>query len=177
MTAHYDGVGAAANVFGCRSLHDWEACMLYEAGYMAPVDMCYPGGNWRFSASGISISPVPRGVERRAAILRHWDGLPAERQANSQWHPDNDATCDGFFHTRRERELVDYDGDCIPSMAKNAAARRLWCGALGRTLAVVLDNIEVGNEPPLGYSQPSVSWYLHGICHRRWLRRGVERCD
>jgi hypothetical protein len=32
-----------ANGFGRRYLHEWEACLLYEARYMAPPDFRCPG--------------------------------------------------------------------------------------------------------------------------------------
>jgi hypothetical protein len=54
-------VGHEANGFGRRYLHEWEACPLYEARYMALPDFRLPG-TWRLSAGGIPIPPVPHGA-------------------------------------------------------------------------------------------------------------------
>jgi hypothetical protein len=63
MAERYEGDGAAANGFGRRYLLETEARVLYEAGYMAPPDMCCPG-TWWLSAGGIPIPLEPRGSLR-----------------------------------------------------------------------------------------------------------------
>jgi hypothetical protein len=62
-----DEDGAANNVFGRRSLHQWVGRLLYAAGYMAPPDFRAPRG-WRLSAGGIPIPPPPTGTALDAAI-------------------------------------------------------------------------------------------------------------
>lgn len=84
MAARYNIDGAAANGFGRRSLHEWEARLLHEAGYMALPDMRCPSGEWRLSAGGIPIPPVPRGVDGRAAICRFWNLLSAGAASGPQ---------------------------------------------------------------------------------------------
>lgn len=80
MEARYDGDGTATNGFGRRSLNDWEARLLYQAGYMALPDMRCPSGDWRLIAGGIPIPPSPQGDQRRATILCAWERLPEERR-------------------------------------------------------------------------------------------------
>ena len=67
MAERYPGDAAAANGFGRNWMYDWEAHLLYEAGYPAPPDMRVPG-NWRLSQMGFSVSPVPIGEDRLAEI-------------------------------------------------------------------------------------------------------------
>jgi hypothetical protein len=57
MAKRYPGDGATANGFGLRSLHDWEARLLYEANYPASPDFRGPP-SWRLSVSGVYI-PLP----------------------------------------------------------------------------------------------------------------------
>ena len=51
MAERYPSEGAAANGFGRRWLQDWEAHMLYEAGYPVSSDWRVPG-EWRVSGVG-----------------------------------------------------------------------------------------------------------------------------
>ena len=50
----YPGDGAGANGFIRNWLYDWEACMLFDAGYPVPSDIRVPG-NWRLSQMGKSV--------------------------------------------------------------------------------------------------------------------------
>ena len=43
MAERYPGDGAAANGFGCRQLHEYEARLLFEAEYPVLPDMRVPG--------------------------------------------------------------------------------------------------------------------------------------
>ena len=43
MAERFPGDGAAANGFGCRQLHEYEARLLFEAEYPVPPDMRVPG--------------------------------------------------------------------------------------------------------------------------------------
>ena len=54
MAERYPGDAAAANGFGRNWLYDWEARLLYEAGYPAPPDM-RGTGNWQLSLMGFLV--------------------------------------------------------------------------------------------------------------------------
>jgi hypothetical protein len=54
MAECFPGKGAAANGSGRRSLHDWEAPLLYEANYPAPSDFRGPS-SWRLNVGGVYI--------------------------------------------------------------------------------------------------------------------------
>ena len=58
MTERFPDDGAAANCFGRRSLHEWEAYLLFEANILVPPDMRSGPGGWRLSAGGVLIPPV-----------------------------------------------------------------------------------------------------------------------
>ena len=116
--------------FGRRSLHNWEARLLYEAGY-------------------------PRRDEREQEIARIWEHLPEHHRASPTWAPDNAATWDVYFEHRPQRELDAHDG--LPGHLpknKNTDARHRWWGAPGRTLAAVLEHIQAGNSPLLRFPPP-----------------------
>jgi hypothetical protein len=82
--------GHAANGFGRRYLHEWEARLLYEAKYMAPPDFRCPV-TWRLSVGGIPIPPVPHGAARQAAIHRHYyEVLTPEERNDPLSDPDNE---------------------------------------------------------------------------------------
>jgi hypothetical protein len=65
MAERYEGDPAVANGFGRRYLHEWEACTLYEAGYMAPLDS---PNVWMLSVGYVPIPPERLGVARVAVI-------------------------------------------------------------------------------------------------------------
>jgi hypothetical protein len=78
------------NGFGRQYLHEWEACALYEARYMAPLDFWCPR-TWRLSAGSIPIPPVPHGAARQAFIHRHYyEVLTPEERDDLLWDPNND---------------------------------------------------------------------------------------
>jgi hypothetical protein len=52
-----------------------------------------------------------------------------------------------LFTQRHNFELAQYEGNDPPPANRNIVGRKMWCGALGRTLAFVLDHIAVGNNP------------------------------
>jgi hypothetical protein len=51
------GDGAASNGFGRRSLHDWEARLLYKANYPAPLDFRGPP-SWRSTSLHCRWPPI-----------------------------------------------------------------------------------------------------------------------
>jgi hypothetical protein len=57
MAERYPGNGAAANWFGRRSLHNWDARLLCDTNYPEPPNFCGPPC-WRLSVNGIYI-PLP----------------------------------------------------------------------------------------------------------------------
>jgi hypothetical protein len=65
MAERYEGDPAVANGFGRRYLHEWEACTLYEAGYMAPLDS---PNEWTLSAGCVPIPPEWLGAARVVVI-------------------------------------------------------------------------------------------------------------
>lgn len=144
----FDADGAAANGFGRRSLHLWEARLLYEANYPAPPDFRGPP-RWRLSAGGVYIPPPPLAHEMDDAITAVLDTMTDEQRALPQHFPDNYAAWSAYFAERYEREMAAYDGAPPPPPRNNAEGRRRWWSAPGRTLAAVLDHIEAGNTPVL----------------------------
>jgi hypothetical protein len=140
--------GARNNGFGRRSLHQWEGPLLHAAGYMAPPNFHAPGG-WRLSAGGIPILQPPTGAALEAAIDEVLETMSDEQRADPRFYPDNLEAWTAFFRRRYERELAAYDGPFPPPARNNAAGRRRWWSAPGRTLEFVLEHIEGGNDPPL----------------------------
>ena len=59
MAERFPGDEAAANGFGRRSLHGWEAYLLFEANISAPPDVREGPGGWRLSGGGVPIPPMP----------------------------------------------------------------------------------------------------------------------
>jgi hypothetical protein len=93
---------------------------------------------------------VPHGAAKSAAIHQHfYEGLMAEQRNDPVWDPDNEDQWAAFFTERRNHELAWFEGNGPPPANRNAAARKLWWGVPGRTLASVLDHIVVGNHPRL----------------------------
>jgi hypothetical protein len=67
--------GHEANGFDRWYLHEWEACVLYQAWYMAPQDFRLPG-TWRLSTA------------RSAAIHQHYfEGLTLEERKRPRLGP------------------------------------------------------------------------------------------
>ena len=58
MGEHFPSDGAAANGFGRRTLHEWEAHLLFEANILTPPNMRAPG-RWKLSTGGVAIPPLP----------------------------------------------------------------------------------------------------------------------
>jgi hypothetical protein len=136
--------GATNNGFGRRSQHQWEGRLLYAVGYPAP-----PGG-WHLSAGGVPIPPPPQGAALDAAIDEVLEGMSDE----PRFYPDNYLAWNTFFRRRYENELAAYDGPPLPPACNNAASRRRWWSAPGRTLEAVLAQIERENSPILGMPPP-----------------------
>jgi hypothetical protein len=76
-----------------------------------------------------------------------------EQRAEPCFYPDNYAAWNTLFRRRYKHELVAYDG-LPPPTRNNAAGRRRWWSAPGRTLEVILAHIERGNSPVLGMPLP-----------------------
>lgn len=169
MAERYPGDGAARNGFGRRHLHEDEARLLFEAEYPTPPDMRAPGA-WRLSAGGVPVPPVPTGAERRAEIARIRSSLSEEHRRQPRYAPDSATLWTAYFERRREEQLASTNGG--PALGRNnSEGRRLWWGVPGRTLEAVLEHIEGGNEPRLGYPEAT------SISRRRgssWQPRRME---
>jgi hypothetical protein len=102
----YDGDPAVANDFGRRTLHDYEDRALYEAGYMASLNMWSPC-KWMLRARGIPLPPEPRVVAREAAIHQHYYGqLTPHQCADTRWDLNNHMMWNSFFRQRWEMKLA-----------------------------------------------------------------------
>ena len=77
----YGTDAAAANGFGQNWLQEWEACLLYGAGYPAPPYMHIPS-NWRLSAMGLLVPPIPTGEDRMAEIHAVRERMTEEQRAD-----------------------------------------------------------------------------------------------
>jgi hypothetical protein len=94
------------------------------------------------------------GASLDATIDKVLEGMSDEQRADPRFYPDNYyAAWNVFFWHRYEHELAAYDGP-PPSACNNAAGRRCWWSAPGRTLEAVLAHIERGNSPVLGMPPP-----------------------
>ena len=94
MGERFPGDGAAAIVFGRRSLHEWETYLLFEANAPAPPDMRAPG-RWKLSAGGVPIHPlrdvdvrpdyfVDEVARVRASLTKEQRGLPQYAAGNHE---------------------------------------------------------------------------------------------
>ena len=102
MSARYPGDAAAANGFGRRSLHEWEAYLLHEANYPAPPDVCAPS-RWRLSAGGVPVPPLP--VPETPAYFHAGNehvraSLTAEERALPEYATGNHAAWAAYFKRR-----------------------------------------------------------------------------
>jgi hypothetical protein len=88
-----------------------------------------------------------------AAIDEIIEGMSDEQRAGPRFYPDNYPAWNAFFRRRYERELAAYDG-LPPPARNNAAGRRRWWSAPGRTLEAVLAHVERGNSPVLEMPPP-----------------------
>ena len=132
----------AANGFGQNWLQEWEARLLYGAGYPAPPHMRVPSN----CAMGLMVPPVPTGEDRMAEIHAVRERMTEEQRADPIWDQENNFSWNAYFAERRERELHDYTGPPPTPKRNNSDGRkRLW-GMPGRSLAYVLGYIEDGNE-------------------------------
>ena len=96
MGERFPDDGAAANGFGRRWLHLWEARLLHEANYPAPPDMRVPG-TWRLSAGGVPVPPPPTGLDRLAEIRAIRAAMPEDAQPDSRWAEGKDAIWMAYF--------------------------------------------------------------------------------
>jgi hypothetical protein len=145
--------GAANNGFGRRSLHQWEGRPLYMAGYPAPPDFRAPRG-WCLSVGGVPIPPPPVGAALDVAIDEVLEGMSNEQRAEPRFYLDKYQVWTAFFRRMYERELTSYNGPPPSPARNNAADRRRWWSAPGRTLEAILAHIERGNSPVLGMPPP-----------------------
>ncbi|KAE8790619.1 hypothetical protein D1007_35038 [Hordeum vulgare] len=77
MAERFPGDKAAANGFGRRWLHDWEACPMQEANYPTPPDMCVSGA-WWMSVDCVLVPPPPSDVYRPDDIEAIQASLPED---------------------------------------------------------------------------------------------------
>ena len=104
MAERYLGDAAAANDFGRNWLHDWEARLLFEAGYPATPDMRVPG-NWRLSQMGLPVPSIPTREDRLAEIQATRERMTDEQRANPIWDQENNAAWNAYFSEHRQRQL------------------------------------------------------------------------
>jgi hypothetical protein len=153
MGERFPGDAAAANGFGRRSLHEWEAHLLHEANYPAPPDMRSPG-RWRLSAGGVPVPPLPD-VEHpgyfHAEIERVRASLSEEERALPEYDAGNHEAWAAYFERRQAERLASINNAPVVRGRNNSDGHRLWWGAPGRTLHAVLEYLEGGNDPPLEY--------------------------
>jgi hypothetical protein len=142
MAEQFPRDGAAANGFGSRSLHDWEARFLYEANYPAASDFRGPP-SWRLSVGGVYIPPPQRSMRRSRSLSPSC----RTRSGHSGVVPGNHAAWDAYFRERYERELASFEGPPPPPARNNSEGRHRWWSTLGRTLAAFLGHIQTGNSP------------------------------
>ena len=100
MGERFPGDGVAVNGFGRRSLHEWEAYLLFEVNKPAPPDMRAPG-RWKLSAGGVPIPPLPD-VTVPANYLadevaRMWASLTEEQRALPQYAAGNHEAWATYF--------------------------------------------------------------------------------
>jgi hypothetical protein len=167
MAGYGSDDGVANNGFGRRSLYQWEGRLLYQAGYPAPPNFHAPEG-WRLSTGGVPIPPPLVGTALDVAIDEILETMSDEQRAEPRFYPDNYPAWMEFFRRNYERELTAYDGPLPPPTRNNAAGRRGWWSAPGRTLEAVLAHIKPGNSPVLGMPPPP------SLPHRRgssWMPR------
>ena len=144
----YPGDAAAANDFGRNWLQDWEARLLYEAGYPAPPDMRVPG-NWRLSQMGLLVPPIPTSEDRLVEIRAARERMTDKQRANPIWDQENNVSWNAYFAARRRWQIEDYTGPPPAPKHANTEGRKRWWGVPGRSLTYVLGYIEDGNEPRL----------------------------
>ena len=153
MAERYPGDGAAANGFGRRHLHEWEAHLLHEANYLAPPDMRAPG-RWRLSAGGIPIPTLPD-VEHlgyfHAEIERVRASLSEEEWALLEYDAGNHKAWAAYFEHRQAEWLASINNAPVVRGRNNSDGRHMWWGAPRCTLNVILEYLEGGNDQPLEY--------------------------
>ena len=92
---------AAANGFGRRLLHEWEAWLPFEANIPAPPDMRAGPTGWRLSNGGVPIPPVPDVEARPAYFTAEVDRVRAslieEQRVLPQYTADNHASWAAYF--------------------------------------------------------------------------------
>ena len=125
MAERFDGDGAAANGFGRRSLHFWEARLLYEANCPALPDFRGPQ-TWRFSAGGVYIPPPPLAADMDAQIEVVLAGMSDEQRAMPEHYPDNYDAWSAYFLRWYERDMAAYEGPPPPPPRNTAEGRRRW---------------------------------------------------
>ncbi|KAE8782972.1 Homeobox protein KNOX3 [Hordeum vulgare] len=124
MAERFPDDGAAANGFGRRHLHEDEACLLYEADYLAPPDMRV-SGLWRLSADGVSVSPPPSGVDRWTEIACIRSSVSESSHNLPRYVPDSNTLWTTYFERRHADELATTNG-VEPRGRHNSEGRRQW---------------------------------------------------
>lgn len=119
MGERFPGDGPAANGFGRRSLHEWEAHLLFEANIPAPPDMRAPG-RWKRSADGVPIPPLPDVTVRPDYFADEVDhvraSLTEEQRAIPQYAAGNHEAWAAYFQHRHAQRLA------------STKTTRRWCG-------------------------------------------------
>ncbi|XP_037480497.1 extensin-like [Triticum dicoccoides] len=140
MSARYPGNAAAANGFGRRSLHEWEAYLLHETNYPAPPDVRAPS-RWRLGVGGVPVPPLPvleTPAYFHAEIERARASLAVAERALPDYATGNHAVWAAYFKRRQEERLTSTNNAPTPRVRNNSEGRRLWWGVPGRTLSGVL---------------------------------------
>ncbi|SPT20877.1 unnamed protein product [Triticum aestivum] len=127
MAVRFPGDAAAANGFGRRSLHEWEAWLLFEANIPTSPDMRAGPTGWRLSNRGVPIPPAPD-VEAcpaffAAEVDRVRASLTEEQRALLQYNADNHASWAVYFQHRQEQRLASTNGAPVVGGVKNSEGR------------------------------------------------------
>ncbi|XP_044351540.1 uncharacterized protein [Triticum aestivum] len=190
MAERFPGEWAAANGFGRRSLHEWEAYLLFEANIPAPPNMRVGPSGWRLSAGGVPICPVPDVDARPDLFAAEVDHVCAsmtdEQRALPQYAAGNHGAWAAYFQHWQAQRIASTNGAPTVRGRQNNEGRRLWWGAPGRSLHAVLQHLEGGNDPSMPTLPPRPGTTTSG-CRGGWRpllppppvppRRGRRRCS
>ncbi|KAE8802392.1 hypothetical protein D1007_21947 [Hordeum vulgare] len=130
MMERFSRDGAAANVLGCRWLHEWEARLLQEANNPTPPDMRVPGA-WQLSVGRVLVPPPPCNAERHAKIARIQESLPKDAHQHQRYYLDNHAMWMAFFQRHHVDQLVSTNGAPAPRGCHKFDGRRPWWASPG----------------------------------------------
>ncbi|KAE8800666.1 Homeobox protein KNOX3 [Hordeum vulgare] len=129
-------------------------------------------GAWRLSTGDVPVPTPPSTSERRGEITRIRAALLEEVRNQERYAPDNTPLWTAYFTRLHEEQLASTNCFPLTKGRNNFDDRKAWWGVPGRTLHVVLEHIEGGNNPPLEYPPISFSCRCGGSAgSASWLPR------